>query len=132
LPEENGQTIGTELATIDGVTYISLPDAAVLPMNQPDEIASSIQPVTLTDQLRAEIKADSPHCQLIAQRVIEQIRSRYSVDDEAYYARIGIGVALGIYEFEPGENDALLQFGNYVEQCRQWGRDQRAAIGLGS
>lgn len=131
LPENNDhQPVGTELATIDNITYISLPDGAILPMNQPEEIASTIKTESLTEQLRTQLKAFSPHCQLIAQRVIEQIRDRYSVDDEAYFSRIGIGAALNIYEFESGESDALLQFGNYVEQCRQWGRDQRALLGL--
>jgi hypothetical protein len=119
----------TELATIDGVTYVYVPEGVELP-EQPSEI--TVTPVTLTDELREAIKMASPHCQLINQRVIEQIRDRYTVDDEAYFSRIGIGVALGIYEFEPGENELLLEFGNYVEQCRQWGREQRANIGLGT
>jgi hypothetical protein len=132
LPEEAGQSIGTELATIDGLTYIVLPAEVSLPIDQPVEIAASIQGVTLTPELREMIKAASPHCQLINQRVIDRIRERYSVDDEAYFSRIGIGVALGIYEFEAGENAMLIEFGNYVEQCRQWGREQRAALGLGT
>ena len=41
-----------------------------------------------------------------------------------------VGAALGAYAFEPGEQDALLAFGAHVESCRQWGREQRAALGL--
>lgn len=131
LPNDNQSApLCTELATIDGITYVSVPDNIQLPADQPKEIANSIKQEEVTDSLRNLIKAHSPHCKLIADRVIEQIRARYSVDEEQYYARIGLGVALNIYEFQPGERDALLQFGNYVEQCRQWGRDQRGKLGF--
>ena len=49
---------------------------------------------------------------------------------KSYCARIGVGVALGAYQFQPGESDALLAFGAHVEGVRQWGRAQRAALGL--
>ena len=60
----------------------------------------------------------------------EKIRASYSAEDEAYYSRIGVGVALGSYEFEPGEQAALLEFGSFVESVRLWGREQRAELGL--
>jgi hypothetical protein len=59
-----------------------------------------------------------------------RIRARYSLSDEQYFARIGVGVALGSYTFEPGEQDALIAFGAHVEAARQWGRDERAKLGL--
>jgi hypothetical protein len=37
---------------------------------------------------------------------------------------------LGVYTFEPGEQAELLAFGAYVEQCRQWSRDEKAKLGL--
>jgi len=58
------------------------------------------------------------------------VRERYGASDEAKYARIGVGVALGAYAFGPGEQDELLAFGTYVEQCRAWGRAERAKLGL--
>ena len=46
----------TELCTIDGVTYVSVPDE-VLP-EQPEQISASVvDPVTLTTVLRDAIKA---------------------------------------------------------------------------
>jgi hypothetical protein len=120
----------TELATIDGLTYVSVPEGVSLPKNQPEEISGSIKPVTLTDSLIEAIKSTSPHCRLINDRVIEMIRNVYSPNDEQYFSRIGIGAALNIYEFQDGERDMLLQFGAYVEECRNWGRQQRAALGL--
>jgi len=47
-----------------------------------------------------------------------------------YFARIGVGVSLGAYQFEPGEQEALLAYGAHVEACRQWGRQKRAELGL--
>ena len=117
----------TELCTLDGVTYVAVPDGVTLP-DQPPELA--IAPVVLTPELREQIKAASPHCSLIAERMETRIRARYSQSDEQYFARIGVGAALGSYTFEPGEQDALIAFGAHVESARQWGREERAKLGL--
>lgn len=116
-----------ELCTIDGVTYVSVPDGP-LP-DQPAEL--TVTPVILTPELKEQIKAASPHCQLIHERMEQKIRSKYSLSDEQYFARIGVGVALGLYEFQAGEQAELLEFGEFVEAARQWGRDERASLGLG-
>lgn len=132
LPEDATllQRIGTELATIDGITYVSLPDGVTLPANQPEEIAASIQTVTLTPALREAIKLASPHCQLINDRMIEKIRAVYSINDEMYFARIGVGAATGLYAPTTDEMQAMTVFGEFVESVRQWGRDERAKLGL--
>ena len=117
----------TELCTLDGLTYVSVPAAALLP-DQPSEL--TIESVTLTPELRDALKAASPHCRLITERMEMRIRSKYSLSDEQYFARIGVGAAFGAYTFAPGEQDDLLAFGAYVEACRQWGRDERAKLGL--
>ena len=124
------QPLGTELATIDGITYVSLPDGAILPGNQPDEITASIQPVTLDAVLREQIKSASPHCKLISQRMIDKIRALYSIDDEMYFARIGVGAANGLYAPTLDEMQAMTVFGEFVESIRQWGRDERTRFGL--
>lgn len=125
------QSLGTELATLaDGVTYVSLPDGVALPADQPSEIASSIQTVMLTPTQSADIKSASPHVRLISDRMQQMIRGAYSLEDEQYFSRIGVGAALGAYAFQAGEMDALLAFGAHVEAVRQWGRDRRAEIGL--
>ena len=112
------------------MTYVSVPDDVALP-EQPSQIADSIvNPVTLTTELREAIKSTSLHCQLIHQRMEDKIREKYSLSDEQYFSRIASGVALGMYAFETGEQDALVAFGTYVEEVRQWGREQRAMLGL--
>ena len=130
LPELNGSTVGAELATIDGVTYVYMPDGVDLPLHQPVEIAGSIQQVELSAVIRDRIKAESPHCWLINQRVIEMIRSHYSIEDEMYFARIGVGAATGLYQPTEAEMNEMTVFGEFVEAARQWGREQRALIGL--
>ena len=116
-----------ELCAIDGLTYVAVPDGVALPDQHP-EIA--LAPVTLTPELRDQIKLASRAVALIDQSVVDAIREKYSTDDEMYFSRIGVGAALGAYTFEPGEKEALLAFGDFVEACRKTGRDQRAALGL--
>ena len=117
----------TELCTLDGTTYVAVPDGVTLP-DQPPEL--TITTVVLSDVLREHIKAASPHVQLIYERTEQQIRAKYSISDEAKYARIGVGVALGVYAFGVGEQDELMTFGAHCEAARQWGRDERAKLGV--
>lgn len=121
LPESApGQRQGQEIATLpDGRTIVSLPDGATLPADQPAQIAASIQtlPSPLPTELRDEIRAASPQVAYINQRVVQRIRERYSVDDEIKLLRIA-----------PSPETAA--WNAYVEDCRQWGREQRAVLGL--
>lgn len=118
-----------ELCTIGDVTYVAVPDED-LPEQASQISASIINPVTLTTELREAIKAASPHCQLIRERIEAKIRDKYSLSDEQYFSRIASGAALGLYTFETGEAEALQAFGAYVESVRQWGREQRQQLGL--
>lgn len=117
----------TELCTLEGTTYVAVPDGVALP-EQPPEI--TVTTPVLTPELKAQIKAASPHVALTYERTQALIRAKYSVDDEAYFARIGVGVALGAYTFEPGEQDELLAFGAFVESARAWGRGERVKLGV--
>lgn len=107
----------TELCTIEGVTYVCLPGGLAMPADQPAEISASIQVVALTDELRDAIRAASPHFALINARVVEQIRARYSQDDEIKCLRLA-----------PSPETSA--WNAWVEDCRAWGRDQKAALGL--
>ena len=127
--DDQHQPVGVELATVEGVTYVCMPDGAVLP-EQPPLIAETVAVVQLDAVLRERIKAASPHCRLIADRIIEQIRSAYSLDDEMYFARIGVGAAAGLYQPTADEMQAMTVFGEHVEAVRQWGRVERAKLGL--
>lgn len=124
--DDNQQRVGNELGTIDGTTYISLPDDAVLPDNQPIEVV----PVVMTDALKEQLKAINPWCKLVDQQIRAKIRERYDGEDEMYLTRISVGTVMGVYQFQPGEQQAVLDYGAYVEGIRQWGKEERAKVGL--
>ncbi|WPP47703.1 hypothetical protein [Pseudomonas sp. AN-1] len=106
----------TELCTLDGVTYTALPEGAELG-EQPEQIAASVEVVTLDEVLRERICAASPHVALIRARVADKIAERYSITDEVKLLRTAPSA-----EFEA--------YNEYAESCRQWGRDRKAELGL--
>lgn len=118
LPESADQSaLGVELTTVDGITYVSLPDGVGLPDNQPPEIADSIAEVVLTADLRAAISAASPHVQLINERVSARIAKAYSIGDEIKLLRTP-------------PSTAILDVGVIYLEFRAGGRAQKAALGL--
>lgn len=117
----------TELCTLDDTTYLAVPEGVTLPA-QPPEI--TLAPVTLTPELRDRIKAESPHSQWVGERMVQKIRARYSIDDEMFFARIGVGAATGMYTPTPGELADMQAFGVFVEGVREWGRVERAKLGV--
>ena len=119
LPEDaEHKQLGTELATLaDGTTYVCLPDGAVLPAEQPTEIAASVQIVTLTPAQIADIKAVSPHVRFINQRVAEQIAEHYTLADEIKLLRTAPSPEFTLYN-------------EHAEACRAWGRGEKAKLGL--
>jgi len=127
-PDGDGPTDTlTELCTLDGWRYVSVPDGADYII--PDEI-TTWEPVTLTDALREQIKATSPHTRLIAERVIEQIRAKYSIDDELFIARISVGALRQTYNQSADEETLIADYQTDVEAAREWGRARRAELGL--
>ena len=104
----------TELCTIDGITYVSVPDSIILPA-QPEQI--TVEEVVLTEELKAAIKSASPHVQLINDRVVSKIREVYSLNDEIKMIRLS-----------PSEESTA--YNEYVETCRDWGRVAKANLGL--
>ena len=130
LPDSTGandELHCTELCTLGSITYLSVPDGVTLP-DQPPEI--ELTPVTLSPELREQIKAASPHVALIAERMIAMIRDAYSIDDEMFFARIGVGAATGMYTPTSDELQEMTVFGEFVESVRQWGRTEREKLGL--
>lgn len=127
MMRNNDNNTMQEIAIVGDWRYVYVPDGADIPEQRPE---IEWQSVTLTDQLKEEIKSSSRPCFLVSERMQAMIRERYTAEDEMYFARIGTGKALGAYEFQEGEEAALLQYGSFVESVRQWGREQRALIGL--
>jgi hypothetical protein len=124
---ETQESISRELGSIDNTSYVFVPDDIILE-DQPEEI--NLQQVNLTPEKREELKTNLRPFQIIAEEQQRMIRDKYTQEDEMYFARIGIGVSLGLYEFQPGEQTELEAFGLFVEYVREWGRQKRAELGL--
>lgn len=116
-----------ELAEVAGWHYVFVPAGAVLP-TQPTAI--NWQAAAMNEALCDQVKAASRPVQLIAAEMQVRIRSVYTIEDEQYFSRIGVGAALGVYTLQAGEMEALKAFGAHVEAVRQWGRDERSAMGV--
>lgn len=134
-PGPNGYTVyarlpehGLELCELAGKTYVTVPEgAAALPEQHPE---IKLEPVVVDAGLRDQLLVNSRACQLIAQAIIDNIRSKYTIDDEMYFARIGVGAATGLYQPTESEMRELANFGAFVESVREWGRNQRLGLGL--
>ena len=126
---DEGEIFCAELGTLDGLTYVAVPDGVTLPEQLPP-VAATLQQVTLTPEIRERLKAVSPHCALISERMVQKIRARYSIDDEMFFSRIGVGAAMGMYTPTPDELAEMQAFGVFVDGVRQWGRAERAKLGL--
>lgn len=124
---DDATTTLTELCELDGWRYVSVPDGITPTI---PEAITTWQPASVTDDLREQIKAASPHTRLIAARVIEQIRAKYAIDDELYIARISGGALRGTYTPSAEELSLIDTYQSDVEATREWGRSRRAELGL--
>lgn len=132
-PEKHGTQTGQELATLeDGRTIVALFDGQQLPTEQPAPIKDSIEVLALPlpAELNEAIRAASPHAHLISRRVQDRIRAKYSAEEELKLNRIGTHHAMGLSKASAEDLQAIKDFGAYVEQCRAWGRAERAKLGL--
>lgn len=118
LPEgEQGQPTGQEIATLaDGRTVVAV-FGGTLPEEQPAAIEASVEELTLTPELREAIKQASPHVRLINTRVQDAIAQRYSIADEIKLIRTA-------------PSDEMTAYNDYAEECRAWGRAEKAKLGL--
>lgn len=89
----------------------------MLPIEQPQEIVSTITPVALDAELREAICNASPHVALIRTRVRDMIEDQYPLHEEIKLLRTAPSA-----EFEA--------YNAHAEACREWGRGQKAALGL--
>ena len=107
----------TKLCTIDGVTYISVPDTVVLPTQPKQIMLEELTSTTLTNELITAIKATSTHIRLINQRVVGKIRENYTENDELQMLRLGVGTEYDEYKA-------------YVEACVAWGQAEKVKLGI--
>lgn len=103
-------------------------EETLTPYNEARVVVATRAIVPMSDERKAVVMQEK--LQAIGDEMQRKIREKYALEDEQYFARIGVGVALGVYEFQAGEREALLEFGAFVESIRQWGRDERARLAL--
>lgn len=133
MPEKQGEQAAQELATLlDGRTVVVLFDGHELPAGQPEPIRASIEvlPTPLPNDLWVEIRNTSPHMRLIAKRIIDRIRVKFSQDDEQYLTRIACSQAIGIYTMTPDEEALMAEYQATAEAAREWARSEREKLGL--
>lgn len=107
----------TELCTLEGVTFVSIPEGAAIDANQHAEVNGTMEVVTPDLELSEKIKAASPHVALIDKRVCERIADLYSFTDEIKLIRTAPSPEFDAYN-------------EHADLCRQWGREQKALLGL--
>lgn len=117
VSEDTNQRLGDELATIDGTTYVSIPDGSTLPTQQPKEIAKSVEEIVLSDALIRAISDNSPLIRVINDMVKDLIRSKYTIEDEIKLLRTAPSA-----EFD--------EYNDFVEFARAKGREEKSKLGL--
>ena len=100
------------IATLGDELFVWVPEGV-----EPPDLPG-IAPVEPDEKLAGELRDASPLCRRIARDVVAKIRARFSVDDELGLLRVG------------RESVEFLQYNDHVEACREWGRAERAKIGL--
>jgi hypothetical protein len=113
-PNTEGEQLSTELATINGFTYVHVKEGAELPEQHPQTGVVEITPSV--EEMEA-IKESSHLVRNINNTVQDKIAERYSMADEIKLLRTHPSVEFDAYNA-------------YVEECRQWGREQKANIGV--
>lgn len=116
LPVEEGthSRIGDELATVEGITYVAIPDGIDLP-EQPSEI--DVEVVILEDHEKKLICSISPLVKVINDEVKNSIAEKYSTADEIKLLRT-----------QP--SPAFDEYNAFVESCRLIGKNKKQALGL--
>jgi len=105
----------TELCTIDGLTYVSIPDGMVLP-GQPVQVQKTLKEITLTPELKAKIRQTSPHVKLLERRIAQNADEnvRLSKQDELNMECLK--------NFLPSPSLGAA----YIEECRKWEKKVQA------
>lgn len=90
----------TELCTVGGITYVSIPDGVEIDMDiQPECVKDSIQNLEKAktpEELKALISEHSFHVKLIDERVRERIALKYPLHEEIKILRLALNGDDGI------------------------------------
>jgi hypothetical protein len=121
---------GTELCTIGDTTYFVIP-GTVLPTGQAAEIQSSIKATVVTSDIRAQIKAASPHCWLIKERRKQRVLDAgYDNEDQKALQLAGIGIGIGFLQQGDPRAAAVLAYATVCKAADEAAAAQYVALGL--
>ena len=112
----------TELCTIDNKTYIaseSKDGVQLLEQTAKGTIAITGANFTADEikKIKRRVKAATPAVATINAQVRAKIKERYSIEDEIKMLRLA-------------PSPETVAWNDYVEDCRQWGREEKAKLGL--
>ena len=105
-----------ELCEIDGITYVSIPDAASVAKQ---DAAIDAKSATLDAKKIEEIRAASYVVKFIKQQVRDKIREKYELDDE-----------LKLLRLRDTNKDEWDKYNAHAESCRAWGEAEIAKLGI--
>lgn len=105
-----------ELCEINGLTYVSIPDAAKVATQ---DAAIDAKEVTPNAAQKTALRAKSYVVKFIKQQVRDRIREKYDLDDE-----------LKLLRLRDKDATAWTAFETYVEECRSWGETEIAKLGI--
>ena len=112
----------TPLATIGDKIYVTLetddgPRLAEKTAKGIVEISGVNYTAKAMREIKTQIKAACPVVTTINTQVVAKIREKYSIADEIKMLRLA-------------PSQETTEWNDYVEDCRQWGREEKAKLGL--
>lgn len=105
-----------ELCEIDGITYVSIPDAASVAKQ---DAAIDAKVATIDAKKKEEIRTASYVVKFIKQQVRDKIREKYELDDE-----------LKLLRLRDTNKDEWDKYNAHAESCRAWGEAEIAKLGI--
>lgn len=105
-----------ELCEIDGITYVSIPDAATVAKQ---DASIDAKAATLDAKKKEEIRTASYVVKFIKQQVRDKIREKYELDDE-----------LKLLRLRDTNKDEWDKYNAHAESCRAWGEAEIAKLGI--
>jgi len=112
----------TPLATIGDKIYVTIetdagPKLAEKTVKGTVEISGVHYTAKALREIKTQIKAVCPAVATINTQVVVRIREKYNIADEIKMLRLA-------------PSQETTEWNDYVEDCRQWGREEKAKLGL--
>ena len=110
------------LATIGDKIYVTIetdagPKLAEKTVKGTVEISGAKYTASEMRDIKAQVKAATPAVATINTQVVVKIREKYNIADEIKMLRLA-------------PSPETTEWNDYVEDCRQWGREEKAKLGL--